>query len=235
MIVKKPKEAPVFNAAILVHTAIILAFVFSVLITAPIFGNNVQCNTSASAVMFRPFPFLQTGRIISFIITGVSAVLFIGMIIRDYTNISQIVKRAGKRLPGENPVSAEERHPMTTPPRSMSQSKIRPPRHTAGEVGIPRPGRPSSYDDKNPYALPVDWNLLIRLIALSMLWLVGVLNIELLIRFNFPSTTAQAAWQFGQILAILLVIIPLRDLIRAFKEHGIRPKRTENVTVASRV
>ncbi|KAJ7200910.1 ankyrin repeat-containing domain protein [Mycena haematopus] len=61
----------------------------------------------------------------------------------------------------------------------------------------------------NPFLVPV----IAGMVLLFAINLVFIFNIELTLRTNRPlRTSGEALWTFGQILAILLLVLPIRDL-----------------------
>lgn len=66
--------------------------------------------------------------------------------------------------------------------------------------------------------------LLIELVIITILWALFVMNTELLIvrnRFEGGGALGESFWEFGQVLPMLLVILPLVNVIEAFKAEGL--------------
>ena len=78
------------------------------------------------------------------------------------------------------------------------------------------------YDARHFFDMNIDGSLVVQLVIIVILWTMFVLNTELLIRYNFSSAGGDNAWQFGQVLPMFLILLPLVSLIRAFGEHGLR-------------
>ena len=62
----------------------VIAFVLSLLITAPSFGSTPECNKNAVAVIFRPFRALPAGRIACCIVIGIIAPVYTFITAKDY-------------------------------------------------------------------------------------------------------------------------------------------------------
>ncbi|KAJ7466523.1 hypothetical protein FB451DRAFT_1178672 [Mycena latifolia] len=75
------------------------------------------------------------------------------------------------------------------------------------------------------YNLQIAWNIVIELALVLVLWGLTVINTELLIALNHiaPEGGQQPSWQFGQVLPMFLVILPLANLITAFQDFGLKP------------
>lgn len=67
---------------IFVHNVLTGSFILAVLITSKTFGSTSACNGKAIAMFFRPFNFLNVGRIIG--IVAVSIMLSIGVMIQYF-------------------------------------------------------------------------------------------------------------------------------------------------------
>ena len=84
--------------------------------------------------------------------------------------------------------------------------------------------------------------IFVKLIIISVLWALAILNTELLIGWNHFADTSdpQSVWQFGQVsgpvsqfentypprylqvLPLFLLVLPFSGTLNAFKEHGLR-------------
>ncbi|KLO09387.1 hypothetical protein SCHPADRAFT_943680 [Schizopora paradoxa] len=65
---------------------------------------------------------------------------------------------------------------------------------------------------------------ILKAVVFVVIWVIAVVNTELLIRSNKFSPGGQPQWQFGQVLPMFLVVLPLLDLVKMFKGET---KRTE--------
>ncbi|EJD04506.1 uncharacterized protein FOMMEDRAFT_167676 [Fomitiporia mediterranea MF3/22] len=77
------------------------------------------------------------------------------------------------------------------------------------------PNNPKQYD------AGIFGTLLIQLIVIFTFWALFVLNTELLVRSNSPGgdDDGRSLWQFGQILPMFLIVLPLVNLIKVFRVH----------------
>ncbi|KAJ7060338.1 hypothetical protein C8F01DRAFT_1142329 [Mycena amicta] len=99
--------------------------------------------------------------------------------------------------------------------------------------------RAKSHTHNTPsYDLQIAWPLLIHLLVVLVLWALVVMNTELLILWNGGrggggggggSASASggsggggSGWGFGQILPMFLVLLPLANVVDAFREYGLR-------------
>ncbi|KAI5118519.1 hypothetical protein M0805_007688 [Coniferiporia weirii] len=75
--------------------------------------------------------------------------------------------------------------------------------------------------DENKYDLGISGNLIIEIIVIFILWALTVMNTELLIKWNNfeGGGGGSESWQFGQILPMFLIVIPLVNMIKAFLEY----------------
>ncbi|KAF7367976.1 hypothetical protein MSAN_00863200 [Mycena sanguinolenta] len=199
----------------------IFAFAFAMLITAHSFGQHSQCNHHASIVIFRPFHALPAGRIVCLVVTAVIFTLYTGMLIKD--NLPPAPKRIlqwiQQKVTKEVPTTAEQELPP--PPGAPPLPRHAPQKLSAGKVEYharKAPTVPKEYD------LQIAWNIVIEIFVVLILWGMAVMNTELLIRWNhFPPSNGQSLWQFGQVLPMFLVVLPLTNLITAFRDLGLRP------------
>jgi hypothetical protein len=110
-------ETNVLQLVSVIQGYVIVAFVFSVLATAPKFGPHPECNHEAVAVILRPFSALKGGRIFGWCIVGLMSLGYTIMTARDYT--AQIQRQIRKRRRsekelGETP-AADAQEPARTP------------------------------------------------------------------------------------------------------------------------
>ncbi|KAF7339096.1 hypothetical protein MVEN_01986100 [Mycena venus] len=200
----------------------IFAFDVSLLITAYSFGQSPDCNPFARVVLFRPFVALPAGRIACLVITCLVAAVYTGILVKDHLPpapkkiLQWIQKKVTKEVPATDEEKAPEMPPDVPPLPRHSQ-----PRMTAGRVQYHSrkpPTVPKEYD------LQIAWNIVIEIIFVLIIWSLTVMNTELLIRWNhFAPSDGQSLWQFGQVLPMFLVVLPLANLFSAFQEHGLRP------------
>ncbi|KAJ6505204.1 hypothetical protein C8R45DRAFT_972006 [Mycena sanguinolenta] len=206
----------------IVQSYTIFAFAFAMLITAYSFGGHTEkCNPNALVVIFRPFPALPAGRLVCLVVTAVIFTLYTGILIKD--NLPPAPKRIlqwiQQKVTKEVPTTTEQELP--TPPGIPPL-----PRHTAQKMSA---GKVEYHSRKAPavpkeYDLQIAWDIVIKILFVLVLWGLAVMNTELLIFWNhFPPSNGQSLWQFGQVLPMFLVVLPLANLITAFRDFGLRP------------
>ncbi|KAF7360392.1 hypothetical protein MVEN_00769000 [Mycena venus] len=208
----------------IIQSYTIFAFALAVLITAKTFGNNPDCNPNAVVVLFRPFSALKSGRIVCWVFIVLVVLLYTAILIWDYfPPVPQpvrdwIKKRVTKRAPDpESPDIQPERPPQEDAPgitrrRTTLASKDPVDPRARGP-------QPSTYD------LQIPWELIIKIILVVVVWSLTVMNIELLIRWNNFSPSGGQPWQFGQVLPLFLIVLPLVSLVNAFREPPPRPPK----------
>ncbi|KAF7309309.1 hypothetical protein MIND_00301200 [Mycena indigotica] len=226
----------------------IFAFLLALTISAPTFGSptTVQCNPQARAVLFRPFSALGAGRVLGAVATGVVVVVYTGVLVRDHLPpapdaVRRWMRRTVlRRVPNVERKAAEKPGPQPGPAHANPPRSVPPGLETFGPGALPRGprrvpgrnryrGRTAASDTQRPsYDLQIAWPLVIHLFVVCVLWTLAVMNTELLIRWN-TNTDANvdadggSGWGFGQILPMFLVLLPLANVINAFREFGLRP------------
>ncbi|KAJ6479548.1 hypothetical protein C8R47DRAFT_609126 [Mycena vitilis] len=201
----------------------IFAFVFALLSTAKSFGSAQSCNHNALIVLFRPFAAFPAGRIVCLAIASVVIAGYTGLLVKDHLPpapkaiFQWIQKRVTKEVPAtdqEFPMTAPDMSPQARPQPAFGRAS------TNTKLNAQhRPSLPKEYD------LQIAWNLIIEIGMKTILWGVTVMNTELLIRWNHfaPADSQQSSWQFGQVLPMFLVVLPLANLVTAFQELGLKP------------
>ncbi|KAF5364474.1 hypothetical protein D9758_010664 [Tetrapyrgos nigripes] len=188
-------------------------FAFCLLATAPKFGSDPACNKNAVVVLFRPFNALKAGRTFGWTVTAIVVVLYTAMTLKDYTpsKVKAITRRVIRRKQqkkrpivvtddDENPVSISGPHDIV-----VDSSRMTPP------VQVPKP---RGYDSG------IAWSMSLELIATTILWALAVMNTELLLFWNRIRPVND--WQYGQILALALVVVPFMSVIKVFRKYGLR-------------
>ncbi|KAJ7149169.1 hypothetical protein C8R43DRAFT_1007404 [Mycena crocata] len=205
----------------IVQSYTVFAFAFAMLITAPSFGRSPLCNPNAVVVVFRPFSALTSGRIVCWVMTGLVVALYTGILVKDHMPPAPklvhqwIQKRVTKQIP-----ATDHDLPMTSP-----DVGVPPPRNAPTRV----PAKVQYHSRKPPeqpmeYDLQIAWHIVIEIAVVLILWGLTVMNTELLIRWNnFAPSDGTSSWQFGQVLPMFLVVLPLSNLINAFRDFGLRP------------
>ncbi|KAJ7473618.1 hypothetical protein B0H11DRAFT_2036576 [Mycena galericulata] len=207
-----------------VQSYTVFAFAFAMLITAETFGEYPTCNPNAVVVLFRPFSALKSGRIVCWVMTALVVAVYTALLVKDHMPPAPrrvrewIQKRVTKDIP-----ATDQEIPMTSP-------DIPPPRKSAGpaiaQSNVQYHSRKAS-EPRMEYDLQIAWDLVIEVVVVLVLWALTVMNTELLIRWNRfeQSGGVQSSWQFGQVLPMFLVILPLCNLFNAFRNFGLGPRR----------
>lgn len=194
----------------IVQSYTFFALGFIILATADTFGNAPTCNNNGLIVVFQSGAAgLPSGRVIGYI-------LVIGLFLAYTGYLIQIHAPA------------------------FLKQKAYPPRDLEGDLELtqrnPNAGRnnymatranPELWNIKLPPifdSINFDIILIGKLVVIVGLWIAGAVNSELLIkRSNFATDPdARSEWQFGQVLPMLLVIIPLVGMLESFREHKFR-------------
>ncbi|KAJ6610287.1 hypothetical protein B0H10DRAFT_2061047 [Mycena sp. CBHHK59/15] len=208
-----------------IQSCILFAFAFAMLSTATKFGSTPECNRNAVVVLFRPFVALDVGRILFLSLTALVVIIYGGILYKDWKDS---IKRLGRRVsksfvkkkkPDEELDNHAEAPPATEPaPRSAPE-----PENTAITVPDAQTyGYVPPSERKKTYRYNVDEKVVVNIIVVLIFWALAVMNTELLIRWNHfaVSDDSQSLWQFGQILPMFLVVLPLISLVNAFMENG---------------
>lgn len=197
----------------ILQTYLISGLIFLVLGSAGNFGSFPLCNNNAKAVFLRPFPFFQTGRIVGCVLVGICVAIYSAVIVNDLRAKILAVVATHSTLLQDATAPTSPPLPDTIPPVLIIEEPVTVRRATTFMQPMPGLGHRTNKDGK----------LIMVLILMSIFWMFCVLNTELLIRWNFDdSDTTTSSWQFGQILPMLLVVVPLTNVIKAFREFGLR-------------
>ncbi|KAJ7636655.1 hypothetical protein FB45DRAFT_907027 [Roridomyces roridus] len=222
----------------IVQSYTVFAFALALLITAKTFGRFPECNSKAVVVLFRPFSALTSGRIVCWVMTVFVVLVYTGILVKDHMPPTPklvhqwIQKRVTKQVPATNseiPVlSPDVPLPQQEPPQPQQQQQQT--RGTGGAVpGIAAAGRIQYHarrlvQPRLEYDLQIAWNLVIEIAVVLILWGLTVMNTELLIQENRFQHVDGSSWQFGQVLPMFLVILPMCNLYNAFRDFGLRPQ-----------
>ncbi|KAJ7708086.1 hypothetical protein B0H17DRAFT_1191585 [Mycena rosella] len=205
----------------IVQSYTVFAFAFAMLITARTFGSSVLCNTHAVVVLFRPFSALTSGRTVCWVMTVLVVTVYTGILVKDHMPPAKklvpqwIQKRVTKQIPAASDQDLPKTSPDVVPP-PRSAPVIAP-----GNVQFRARQPPEPHME---YDLQIAWNLVIEIVVVLILWGLTVMNTELLIRWNnFAPSDGTSSWQFGQVLPMFLVVLPLTNVVNAFREFGLRP------------
>ncbi|KAF8503951.1 hypothetical protein BU17DRAFT_101612 [Hysterangium stoloniferum] len=205
----------------------IFAFVFALLVKAETFGSDPGCNSNAVVVLFRPFIALKGGRIVGWVVAIIVLVIYTAMTVNDYSPIQQRevleklwiqVTKLQRRPISEPTLPVKEddlgAHMPTDTVKPVMEDAVRTPQQ-AKDL---QPQRPVVYDAN------IAGDLVAELVVILILWSLAVMNTELLIKWNKfqPSTSSQSQWQFGQVLPLFLVVLPITSTLSAFRENGLR-------------
>ncbi|KAJ7186456.1 hypothetical protein C8R46DRAFT_1057234 [Mycena filopes] len=200
----------------------IFGFAFAVLIHADSFGAEAECNSNAVVVLFHPFNALRIGRPLGLATTGLVFLGYSAILIHDHLPqtgalLRWLRKSVRKEVPAGDveAVGEGEDGPGSAP-------QMRP-------QAVPGPGR-VQYSSRKLLEIPKEHDLqlagqiVVNLVVVLVMWAITVMNTELLIRWNHfaPNDTPQSSWQFGQVLPMFLVVLPLANLITVFRKLGLR-------------
>lgn len=89
----------------IMQSYVIFAFAFTILMQARTYGNSPGCNSNAVVVLFRPFPALNAGRIVGWIVTIIVVVIYTIMTCIDYLPPPPKYLLEWVRVPRESPGS----------------------------------------------------------------------------------------------------------------------------------
>ncbi|PVF99844.1 hypothetical protein CPB86DRAFT_872278 [Serendipita vermifera] len=217
------KGFPALKCYSVFQSYLFFAFALTLLIKAKSFGNKPECNPNAVVVLFRPFPALTSGRIVGWLIIVSIIAAYTFITVKDLTasqrkkfNLSYKVFKFRKSTekPDVEATAEGVKPPPTTIDNDNNMDFI--------ELGI----TPQFKVQSQKYVIPIDWKLLLKLIVVTILWSLSVMNTELLIVWShFESADdSRSSWQFGQLLPLFLVVIPFVNMVSCFrKKHGLRP------------
>ncbi|KAJ7069249.1 hypothetical protein C8F01DRAFT_1363474 [Mycena amicta] len=200
----------------IIQTYLILAFALALLIKAESFGSRPQCNQYAVVVLLRPFSALKPGRIVCFVLVAVFTMFYTVITVEDHLRAASRkirMRRRTRRVPGADKEHSEANEAQQPLPDFAPQS-----------VAHNSPNTQLDVDD--PYS--IDWDVILTLAVVLVLWATAVMNTELLIRWNHFAPTDHT-WQFGQVLPMVLLFQPLVDVSTSFWELGLRPHGNDPV------
>ncbi|CAK5271571.1 unnamed protein product [Mycena citricolor] len=209
----------------ILHCLAVFGWGFSLLISAPTFGNAPLCNSNAVVAIFHPFRALPAGRVIGLLGVCLALIFVVLLLLKDHMAWAgtvvpvwilrrvtiQISDGSGQSVdaiddPDSVSVRPGSRGPASYPSRQEYQSQ--------------RDGRATV---QQGYDLQIMWPMILNMSVTLVLWIPAVVNTELLIRWNnLTSAAGSSSWQFGQVLPMFLVVLPLIDLINSFRKHGIK-------------
>ncbi|KDR66880.1 hypothetical protein GALMADRAFT_1135211 [Galerina marginata CBS 339.88] len=209
------KGVKFLKALSILQSCSIFAFTLAILITYKDFGSAPQCNANACLVLFRPFPAVKLVgvRILCWIITCTIFAIYLSVTLKDYfpSRTRMVEGWIRKTIPRQADDDHEGRN---------AEGGRNPNTYEAGK-------KTSLLEmQKQAYELPIGWDLVLKLAAILVSWALVVTNTELLIRWNHFNTSTSGAsppWQFGQILPMFLVVLPLVNVVNTFQEFGLRP------------
>ncbi|KAJ7690265.1 hypothetical protein B0H17DRAFT_1290333 [Mycena rosella] len=210
-----------------IHTYLTVSFIFAVLATAVTFGQTPECNHEAVAIIFYPFSALKSGRIVGCCIVGLTVLgytirgsepLVVG---RWYGECEKEGHRdSGKLLTSSvYPRAIEGLHPEVDP--TSLTHHVTATHHVASSLHPEPIARPREM----VYDLQIGWTLVFRLFFMVVCWAFFVVHTELVIHHNRPTQggDSTSAWQFGQILPMFLMLLPVGDVVSSFRQWGLRP------------
>ncbi|KAG8859477.1 hypothetical protein FRB91_007663 [Serendipita sp. 411] len=152
------------------------------------FGSTPKCNGNAVLVIFQPFPALPIGRIVGSIVTVAMILPYTWVLVRDPMPTSL------KRKPNASTLTTYIPAPVAKPHLPKKQEEVELEYATA-YMNVDH-ARRSSTDTLN-----IDWRMLIRMMAVAVIWIISIVNTELLIKKSHfePDSDSRSNWQFGQV------------------------------------
>ncbi|KZP10095.1 hypothetical protein FIBSPDRAFT_221570 [Athelia psychrophila] len=215
-----------------IQSIAVFSFALAILITAPTFGSTPECNRHAKLVVFTQFRVFDAGRILGWIVAVAVIVGYTGMTAKDYITDPRNIfrrKKAEMGLPGEMGGSGKP-EPVEAPSLDIKAEPEEDPIEPYRQANLKWKAEAQVYQPN------VDGMLMLQLGAIAVLWALAVMNTELLIVWNLfgkvDSTVTTditdtvdptpSIWQFGQILPLLLVVLPMVGMVTAFQTYGIR-------------
>ncbi|KAF7973153.1 hypothetical protein HWV62_15931 [Athelia sp. TMB] len=205
------------------QSIVVFAFALAVLITAPRFGSNPECNTHAVLAFFGHFPVFNAGRIVGGTTGGIVIVLYVCMTARDYLSpLLSIIRQ--KRAKDTLPIDVAAPQPRADAPIHIPQADLKFDVQDNVDAHLDVYAQLSKKGEDQTSELNFNGTLTLQLIAILILWAIAVMNTELLIVWNHfeKSDSPQSMWQFGQVLPLLLIIVPFVGMVKVFKAHGLR-------------
>jgi len=194
------------------YSYIIFAFALVLLITAESFGNTPECNRHAVIVLFRPFPAFPQGWIIGWTLTFIVFVIYTFM----------ITGQTWRRIPLRWKLPIVEFDVPADPESEVTRSTEVSPQALFRDATL---NSSKSKGQSLSHELPIAWDVAIQLVLIVVFWSLTVLNTELLIKWNCfaPANRTQSFWQYGQILPVFVVVLPVLNMIKAFRDFAFRP------------
>jgi len=202
----------------ILQSCIVFAFAFVILIQAKTFGSSPECNGNAVAVLFRPFSALRAGRIAGWVLTVLIVGIYVGITVKDYLppppkRIQQWMQRRRNK----------KRHSLAETQEADLSFNVDPLAQMHLEIRGQMFGNQQTVTPK--YDLQIAWDLVVEILLITVLWVLAVMNTELLIRWNHfePLDSPTSPWQFGQVLPMFLLVLPFVNMVSVFREFGLKP------------
>ncbi|KAF7983538.1 hypothetical protein HWV62_21102 [Athelia sp. TMB] len=216
------------------QSLIVFAFALAILISAPHFGSNPECNKHAVLVFFGHFPVFPAGRIVGGVAGSIVISGYMYTTLKDYLSKARRTIRSRKH---EAPIPQEEheKHEITNAPNlnpkvETAEDHIEPYEQINRmasifnhlqillNLGYPQMGGAQYRPNR-------DGKFILQFVLITILWALAVMNTELLIAWNnFASPDSDVSiWQFGQILPLLLVVSPMVGVVTSFQNGSQAP------------
>ncbi|KIJ45961.1 hypothetical protein M422DRAFT_46535 [Sphaerobolus stellatus SS14] len=205
-----------------VQSYLLFALALVLLIQTPSFGSYPECNQNAVAVIFGPFKVFKAGRIVGGIVMGIVILLYSAVTILDY--IPQKQKDQVKEIWINRRRPQIFKFNMNSQPTSNTETRRPRPARQQSQLARINVQSPLQRQDKQRHYVNFSGEIVSKLFMIIFFWAIAVVNTELLIRFNHFAQPdgSQSIWQFGQILPLFLLVLPLASAVNAFKKHGLR-------------
>ncbi|CAK5270680.1 unnamed protein product, partial [Mycena citricolor] len=214
----------------ILHCLAVFGWGFSLLISAPTFGNAPLCNSNAVVAIFHPFRALPAGRVIGLLGVCLALIFVVLLLLKDHMAWAGTVVPVWilRRVTIQISDGAGQSIDAMDGPYSVPVQMGRRQNHGRGSAPLrsrqgARPEHHWEAGNKQGYDLQIMWPMILNMGVTLVLWIPAVVNTELLIRWNnLTSAAGSSSWQFGQVLPMFLVVLPLIDLINSFRKHGIK-------------
>lgn len=102
-------DAPILQLLSVFQSIVVFAFALAVLITAPTFGSNPECNHHAWLVLLRPIKVFNAGRIVGGVGCGIVIFLYIGMVVLGKYKQAKTPKNPPDEIPSNTATSQPDK------------------------------------------------------------------------------------------------------------------------------
>ncbi|KLO09393.1 hypothetical protein SCHPADRAFT_567879 [Schizopora paradoxa] len=168
-----------------IQALLIFGSFFALLAKMKSFGSSQSCNSEALVFFFRSFKALKYGQVVGSVFASIAFICYVVITWKDIRPASRSnqpqITRSSSNSEGQNSASASSRN----------SSRLITHRHTLLN--------PTKWDT----------SVALKIAFVSVSEAICIWNTELLIRRNKPIADSDSQWQFGQILALVMLIQPM--------------------------